>query len=250
MSKQPDVRYWKRLERHQLSAEYPDLSGAAAENMLDGIKRFGVLNKRPVTLHEGKVLDGWQMYTACVEANVKPTFQSVPKGMTPEEFVQVVNDHRRHESPELALARIGTRRKRAAELRSEGKSTHVIAEELGVSQPTVLRDLSSVDTPVSTGKVKGKDGRSYSATKPEREPGDDTAVIEAERAAPKNGRVLYERQDWDTAFGRMVREIDKLGKAYRAVDTPQAEGLRRLLAEYKAQFWQWHKALVKAHREK
>jgi hypothetical protein len=248
MSKAPEFRYWKKLKRHPLSAEYPDISGAAAEQMREGIRRFGVLNGRKVTVHEGMVLDGWQMYQACVAENVQPKFQEVPRGMTPEEFVEVVNDNRRHETQELALIRIAHRRQKVAELRAEGKSTHEIAETVGASQATVVRDLGATDSRESVDKVKGKDGKFHPATKPEREPGDDSAEEKAEREAPKNGKPLWTAEKFDQAFGVLVREIDALGKCYKAKETPDAHALRRILKEFRSQFAKWHQQLKKAHR--
>lgn len=248
MSKAPEFRYWKKLKRHPLSAEYPDLSGPAAENLREGIRKWGVLNGRKVTIHEGMVLDGWQMYQACVAENTPPKFQYVPKGMTPEEFVQVVNDNRRHETQELALVRIGHRRQRAAELREQGLSTHAIAEQLGTSQTTVVRDLEATESRDSVDMVKGRDGKLRPATMPDREPGDDSVQERVEKEAPRNGKALYSPEKFDQAWGVMLREIDALGKCYKAKESPDAHGLRRLLKEYRSQFAKWHQQLKKAHR--
>jgi hypothetical protein len=51
------------------------------------------------------------------------------------------------------------------------KSDRAIAEEIGVSQPTVSRARKrSVDTDVSTEKRTGKDGKKYKASKPKAKP--------------------------------------------------------------------------------
>jgi hypothetical protein len=83
---------------------------------------------------------------------------------------------------------------------------------------------------------------------PGREPGDDTEAIEAEKRAErqaKNGRMAYDWSGLDEAWGKLLREIDKLGKCYRAKETPRAEGFRRLLVEWKANFREWYRELAK-----
>ncbi len=237
-------RYWRKLERHPLGAEYGDIEGVAFDHMVADIKEFGVINKRRVTLYEGKVLDGWQMLRACIAADVKPEFQLLPKGMTAERFVQIVNDNRRHETAAGALRRITARQKRILEAARAGKSTRKIAEEEGISQPTVVRDLADAE---ANGEVihdespetTGRDGKRYSRKKNRT----------AEEEAPKPGASHWDRKKFDDGYGIVLREIDKLGKCYRAKDTPAAEGLRRTLREWKESFFKWAGELKKGAGE-
>ena len=46
------------------------------ERMREGIRKHGVINNRKVTIHEGMILDGYQMYLACVAEDVKPEVQA------------------------------------------------------------------------------------------------------------------------------------------------------------------------------
>jgi len=73
------VRDWKELERHRLSAEYPDLTPAGREQMRASLKEHGIISDRRIMLFEGKVLDGWQLYQACIEEDIEPQFQELPK---------------------------------------------------------------------------------------------------------------------------------------------------------------------------
>ena len=78
-------------------------------------------------------------------------------------FVLSENLHRRHLDAEA-------RQRVVALLRAKGESTRAIAEKVGVSQPTVLRDTEkSGDTNVSpdTKRVTGKDGKNYPARRRE-----------------------------------------------------------------------------------
>ena len=174
--KQP--RQWRNLERHLLSQEYDDITGDAWAQYVTGVREFGVINGRKVIVEDGKVIDGWQLQRACVEAGKKPVYASLklPKGMTVEQWVETVNDNRRHETAESIQDRAEKRRERVAERRRHGESTRTIAEAENVSQMQVLRDLKTVtDTGVSVnpsdGKITGKDNnREQPASKPKPPP--------------------------------------------------------------------------------
>ena len=141
-----EIRYWKQLERHPLSAEYPDIKGRAWKLYVENIKENGVINDRKIVIHEDKVIDGWQLLRACIEAEIKPEFKELrlPREMTVERWVETVNDHRRHETQEAAIARADERRERVAKAFVDGQSTREIAEDEGVSQKTVVGDIKEL----------------------------------------------------------------------------------------------------------
>ncbi len=261
-------RYWKTLERHPLSAEYSDLPPNQLAAFVADLKAHGIQNKRKVTLHEGQVLDGWQFQRACVEANIRPDYQALPKNIPPEIYVRIVNDNRRHESVETAHRRAEERRKRVAEIAKTGKSLRQIAEEEGVSHVTIQEDLKSavnplpVTTTYATGETKAKRGailcekckrlgavkgceycekERKAARASGRAPGDGAT------AAPKNGAVLFDWPKFDSCYGALLREVDRAGSPFKANNKAEAEGLRRLLAEWRKAFKDWHKQLMKAH---
>jgi DNA-binding transcriptional regulator YhcF (GntR family) len=272
--KQP--RLWKKMDRHPLSGEYPDIGGPAWQQFVADLEQYGIIGNRKVTLHEGKILDGWQMYRACVETNTKPTFQQLPKGMDPERFVQVVNDNRRHETQEVAVARAVKRRERVVEARRQGESVRTIAAQEGVSPSTVRDDLEQMERAGAVvspdgGKVKGRDGRQQSAfreaklcvrcqrlgkpvkdckacaaARQTREPGDDSQA-EAEgrqrrSAAAKNG-CYWDWRVFSQHFGALVREIDRLGTVYKAPRDVQP--LHHALRQFEIDFKAVHKTLSK-----
>jgi len=267
-------RYWKKLERHPLSAEYPDLPPAAMKRFVENLKEHGVANGRKVTLLDGKVLDGWQLYTACLEAGVKPKFQPLPKGWEPEAYVEAMNDVRRHEDADTRALRAQKRRERVAAARSEGQSLRAIAEAEGVSETQVRNDLKAataqgcaVEPP--DGKVVGKDGKARPAERPpilcgrcrrvgpvkgcescklEREgarKGRDAGSHERNGHGPKNGQAVFDMRAFERAYGEMVRTTDNMCRAFRAVNTPANEGLLRRLAEFKKDFLATHAELKK-----
>ncbi len=151
---------WKKYERHPLSALYEDLCDWEHEDMKDGLEEHGILNGRKITLLDGMVLDGWQMYTCCVELDLEPTFQKFPKNKKPDDFVKTMNDIRRHEPEEVRKARRQKRIERVAAAKEEGQTTREIAEQAGVSESQVRRDLDESkdkDTSAPQGAEKPSD---------------------------------------------------------------------------------------------
>ena len=160
------IRFWKNLKRHPLSLEYKDLEGWEWEDFLESVKQNGILNQRKITLYEGMVLDGWQLQRACVILDIKPEYQGIPKKMNPSAFVGFCNDARRHETEEIRKQRREKRRARVVKGREEGKSTRTIADEAGVGESTVRRDLNASPAPGGAGdepvkEINGRDGKTY-----------------------------------------------------------------------------------------
>jgi hypothetical protein len=266
-------RDWQSLERHPLSAEYPNLTNGRMQAMRESVRK-GVLNERKVTLHEGKILDGFQFYTACLVEQVEPEFQPLPDGWTPEEYVAAMNDVRRHESADMLEARANRRRQRVAERREGGESIRSIAAAENVSQATVRRDLEAVTAPGGavnppSGKITGKDGRQQPATRPSIfcsrcarvGPVKGCEACKAERAgarkgrdagshepkAPKKtaGRIIFDQKAFDRSFGDVVRTLDRVEKGYGHKQTDEGEALRKLLNEFLTRFNTWRKGLAK-----
>lgn len=165
----PQPRIWKELKQHDESARYRDILGPTWAKLVETVRKFGIIGGRCIVLFEGKILDGWQLQRACIECDVKPKYATLPEGMAVEEYVEVMNDLRRHETQEAAEARIEERRERIAKARAAGESLRTIAEKEGVSEKTVRTDLEAstaegyaVDPP--DGKVTGKDGKKKPAS--------------------------------------------------------------------------------------
>ena len=90
------------MERHQLSAAFPDMPDEDFQELLESIKTFG--QREPITIHEGKILDGWHRFRACQELEISPMTTEY-EGDDPVAFVIDLNLHRRHLSPaQKALA--------------------------------------------------------------------------------------------------------------------------------------------------
>jgi hypothetical protein len=60
---------------HELATVFPLLEGGEYTALIDDIRRHGLLE--PITLFEGKILDGRNRYRACLAAGVEPRFREI-----------------------------------------------------------------------------------------------------------------------------------------------------------------------------
>ena len=196
------------------------------ERMRADLKQYHIVGDRRITLHEGMVLDGWQLLQACIDEDIEPRFQELPKGMDPAKFVEIMNDHRRHEDVETIRFRAEKRREGVLALREHGKSERAIAEEVGTSKTQVHRDLTEAPggpggpPEPQDGKVTGKDGKTYSASQPKLIPelaqmGLSPKIIPALEALPRG-----KQQD----FARLVRGGMAVRAALKAVEDEREPG--------------------------
>lgn len=171
---------WQALKRHELSADYHDLSGPAWDSFLEGMVEGGFDAHYPIVIYAGEVIDGWQRQRAAVQLGIEPVYRTLPDGVDLEAFVKRVNDDRRHESSEAKAKRIAERRERVAKARSEGKSYREIAEEEGVDEKTARNDVKAVEeesgADMSAGETIGRDGKTYPAKQPPAQPAVDTSA--------------------------------------------------------------------------
>lgn len=174
-------------------------------------------------------------------------------------FVQLANEERRHLAQEWLQRRRQERLQRVTEARQEGQSLRTIAEKEGVSESQVRRDIEEVKSTAPPGAVEpkegtvtGKDGRTRTANPvrpPKSEPvlcerctrnqrtgqapvkncpdckaltreaGDDSAEIDAERAANRkanreNGKPVYDDRVFTDLLGKLSREWNTRAKAF------------------------------------
>lgn len=140
-----------------------DLSVTEFAALKDDIALRGVVI--PIVVDEnGVTIDGHQRRRACAELHIDCP-RTVLKGATEDDKMALaiaLNAHRRHLS--------GVERSKAVgRLRALGWSIRDIAETLNIGVATAHRDLAGVPdgTPET---VTGKDGKTYSASQPERPP--------------------------------------------------------------------------------
>ena len=95
---QGDVVKKHEYEFHPIANIFPMMEGEEFKALVDDIKANGL--REPITLHEGKILDGRNRYRAVVEAGhqyrLKDQDFKPYTGTKPLEFVISANVHRRH----------------------------------------------------------------------------------------------------------------------------------------------------------
>ena len=143
----------RRYERHELSAAFPDMNREAKQSFLKDINKHGL--REAIWLYEGKVLDGWHRYLACLRAGVKPRFRNY-EGDDPAGFVLSKNIERRHLTameraeavawirnwrsgpgqPEKELDQVDQYSDRGADRQ---RTTAELADEAGVGKSTMKR---------------------------------------------------------------------------------------------------------------
>jgi len=136
------------MERHQLSAAFPDMPDEDFEDLIHSIKEHG--QREPITVYENKILDGWHRYRACQQLDINP-MTTLYEGNDPVSFVIDLNLHRRHLSPgQKAIAVVtcnawlqeGRPQKtppRGGVITPAYKSAEQMAKEAGVGKRTVER---------------------------------------------------------------------------------------------------------------
>ena len=83
--------------RQMLSGTFPEISGAAFDELVDSMREHGFLPQFPILIHKGEIIDGWHRYKAATEAGVEPIFQTWTEGKTDAvAFVMAANATRRH----------------------------------------------------------------------------------------------------------------------------------------------------------
>lgn len=83
----------RKIQQHPYGKELPHLNHNDLSSLTKSIRAHGL--REPITLYEGKILDGWNRYSACIGSGVKPTFVEF-EGDDPIQFVIDRNIERRH----------------------------------------------------------------------------------------------------------------------------------------------------------
>jgi hypothetical protein len=123
-----------RLEFHPLANIFPLIEGAELEGLKASIKALRITH--PITLHEGKILDGRNRYLAARAIGYQFTIADFVqfKGADPRAFVYAANVHRRHLS---ATQKADLVKRMLTEY--PNKKDREIADMLGVSHMTVWK---------------------------------------------------------------------------------------------------------------
>ena len=143
---------------HPLADKFPLLEGDEFYALADSIRDNGLND--PITLFEGKILDGRNRYRGAKEVRYnfsEKDFRQLPEGKNPKAFVILANITRRHLTPEQ-------KRDVVAELIKDDPtlSNRMIAEIAKVSHHTagdVRTELETTGQIAQLAATTGKDGK-------------------------------------------------------------------------------------------
>ena len=119
---------------HPLADIDPLIDGADYDALVEDIRTHGL--REPLVLYKGKILDGRNRARACVEAGVELAWREMAfvDDDAAAAFVNSINLHRRHLTPEQKNQRIATRLKANPAL-----SDRQVAKQTRTSHPRVAR---------------------------------------------------------------------------------------------------------------
>ncbi len=140
-----------KLKQHSDAKLFPCIGEVDFRELKDDIKSRGLLN--PVVMYEGKILDGWSRYKACIELKIEPKFTTFTNTtITALDYVISQNLMRRHlttpqkaaiaiEYKRLISKQIGGRgwRSNRSPGSPTGRASDIAGKMLGVSGDTVDR---------------------------------------------------------------------------------------------------------------
>jgi ParB-like chromosome segregation protein Spo0J len=159
----PDPSEDAALEDHPLAALFPLMEEADLEALAEDIREHGL--RGPITLYEGKILDGRNRYRACKLAGIAPKTRIFAEGKDALAFSLAANLHRRHLTASqraIVAAKIaqlpigGDREEQRANLPSapsmaEAASKLSVSRRLVVAAKTVIKNRDQTKA-VESGK--------------------------------------------------------------------------------------------------
>lgn len=210
---------------------FRELTPAERRELTDSIRAAGVLSAVLVYTspeHGPSILDGLNRWAIARELGVPCPVNDLGSmgDQDARELAEQANHCRRHLTPAdwqaMAAAR-AERVKRVAEKRKEGKSLRTIAEEEGISEKTVRKDIDEATADGSavepeSGKVMGKDGKERPATQPAKpkpaRPQEVTAQPVSQPESKPVGDTVQKDKDDDeddiTVIGDDPDELDRI----------------------------------------
>jgi ParB-like chromosome segregation protein Spo0J len=218
----------KTLERHYLSEIAGDMEQEEFHALIDSIDEQGILE--PIMLWEGKILDGWHRYQACLELNIKKFPVREYEGDDPAAYVYA-KDLRKHRSTQqraIFIAKLVDwngkfgRPSKVIDGAKIGSGEPITidkaAESAGVSRESMKRAKSIVakGTPEVLAAVEsGEMGLEEAAALVKQEPEQQREAVKAKRE-PKPKKKAVESVPLDV-FKSLQGEYENLQSNYQAL---------------------------------
>jgi ParB-like chromosome segregation protein Spo0J len=172
--------------------------GDVFDTLVSDIHTSGLL--QPITLYEGKILDGRNRYRACAQLAIDPKFTEFVGPGTPEQFVVSLNLHRRHLN-ETQRGMIATEMARLAD---GARADYAKAAGGGISPPAISQTAAA-------------------------------KLLNVSRATVKNARVVLERGTPEEVAGAKTGDlaVGTVAADIRAGLSPQERSERRATPPHK-----------------
>lgn len=234
------------MKAHPLAELIPPMAEAEYRELCADVKAHGL--REPVTLYEGRILDGRHRYRACQEVGVEPTTKDFD-GDSPLAYVISLNVHRRNlttgqraEIARQALPRLREeaeeRQKRLAGTRStlastdakvtdrSGRAAKQAADLVGVSEAAVTRtERIARERPDLHKKVKAGEmtvNAAFEETAGYQTKGGTPKVRAGKREVTRSGQILQNLvQRFETT--RMVLRETNVEAAVQAINQEEAQ---------------------------
>jgi ParB-like chromosome segregation protein Spo0J len=178
------------LDFHELANLLPMSGIEAFAKLRTDIEKYGLLE--PITVWEGKILDGRNRAKACKELGIEPKYETYT-GNDPIGFVLSKNVHRRHLTPSqtaMLVEKLANLPKGRPDLNAHAFSQDEVAERLGVSRRLVqfaqkvhTKAIPEVAALVEAGKLSVDKAAALADAAPE-EQRDAVAAIESGEKCP------------------------------------------------------------------
>ena len=185
-------------EAHPIATRYREMNEDEFKDLCDSIKDIGLIH--PITMTEGKILDGVNRQRACHEVGVEPRYVEYT-GDNPEAFVRGQNEARRHlTAAERALKAV---KQATAKRGGQGENQHT-KQSAKVSNETLAKDDVTLSEAAKAAGVSEASAKRISAAvstlgeeKVEElvEQGESTASIEKQAKEAKKKREREEAKE-------------------------------------------------------
>jgi ParB-like chromosome segregation protein Spo0J len=207
----------KDFENHQISEILPLFDSDELKKLAEDIKQNGLQN--PITLFEGKILDGRNRYAACRLAGVEPTVERY-SGSKPLQYVISQNLHRRHLSEgqraaianEIARIATGVHKKtgscsnssttqpEAAKLLNVSRNSVQCVRRIEKNAPEILKEIKNGTKTINEAmmEINEKNGKS------------ENKRLQNEAASPNDDFPIVVDKGRKNAFRRSINAINEL----------------------------------------
>ena len=254
----------KTFERHPLSEIWGDMPEDEFSNLAKDIGERGLID--PIVMHEGKILDGWHRYRACLQCGINPERRDYAQHIygDPAGYVIARNMMRRHLTAgqrAMVAAKIADMRQgQRTDLASiEARSQSDAAGALNVSRSSVQRATAvrehaapEVVEAVERGEMSlnAAAQQTRAQPKPGPEPGPKPSKIEQLEDALHAARIETGRkQDRIDELEERISFMEDQDRPHDAARMATLNNQRALITTLKSNVAQWQQKYREAEAE-